>query len=113
MQLCDFGLAASQSGGAGTASYMAPELLDNAAYTYKVDVYAFGVLLNEMLARKAPFCGADPARISERVVAGQRPELAGRAPTALLDMIKSCWQADPVRRPDFASIQGMLVALNV
>ncbi len=38
--------------GAGTPAYMAPELLDGRSYNEKVDVYAFGVLLNELLTRE-------------------------------------------------------------
>jgi serine/threonine protein kinase len=35
---------------------MAPELLSGGAYSDKVDVYAAGVMLNEMLTRQVRAC---------------------------------------------------------
>ena len=37
---------------AGTPNYMAPELFLAKPYSTPVDVFAFGVLLNEMFARE-------------------------------------------------------------
>jgi serine/threonine protein kinase len=37
---------------AGTPAYMAPELLSGGAYCAKVDMYAAGVLINEMLTHQ-------------------------------------------------------------
>jgi serine/threonine protein kinase len=46
---------------------MAPELLSGGSYGPKVDVYAFGVLLNEMLTRQQPWGAAGAADIRTRV----------------------------------------------
>jgi serine/threonine protein kinase len=113
VKVCDFGLATSQKSGAGTPNYMAPELLQEASYTDKVDVYAFGVLLNELLARTSPFAGLDPARVTDLVVSGQRPDLASKAPAALLDIVAACWHADPNQRPDFKQAQELLAAVQL
>lgn len=48
LKLCDFGLVSNRDPTAGTPQYMAPELLRGAAYSYKVDAYAFGILLWEV-----------------------------------------------------------------
>lgn len=39
----------------GTKGYQAPEMLMNCGYTYKIDIFAMGVLLFIMLARSIPF----------------------------------------------------------
>lgn len=53
---------------AGTPSYMAPELLQpGKPYSAKVDVYAFGVMLNEMLGRSPPWAGMAAGDIRRQV----------------------------------------------
>lgn len=53
---------------AGTPAYMAPELLaPGKPYSSKVDVYAFGVMLNEMLCRSPPWAGMAAADIKRQV----------------------------------------------
>jgi serine/threonine protein kinase len=69
----DFGLARALDGSvvstwpaqravAGTLDAMAPEQLQGRAPTPAVDVFAFGVLLFEMLTGRRPFAGVPPGR---------------------------------------------------
>ena len=46
---------------------MAPELFQGNTYSCKVDVYAFGILLNEMQGRRSPFAGQSAAEIRQQV----------------------------------------------
>ena len=108
--MCDFGLAVTRSAGAGTPAYMAPELLQGDAYTDKADVYAFGILFNELLARKPPFAGMEPERVSNVVMAGTRPDLATGVGSQLQDIVVSCWQTDASKRPCFGQVQERLSA---
>jgi serine/threonine protein kinase len=52
----------------GTPVYMAPELFQKKSYDEKVDVFAFGTLLWELVARDVPFDGLEPADIKEMVI---------------------------------------------
>jgi serine/threonine protein kinase len=87
---------------------MAPELLQSRPFTSKADVYAFGVVFNEMLARRPPFAGLCPERISELVVNGKRPDVPSTIPVPLMQTIVKCWAQEPQDRPDFAELWQLL-----
>ncbi|MGB1285676.1 MAG: serine/threonine protein kinase, partial [Aggregatilineales bacterium] len=56
--LTDLGITSSMDMpimGAGTSSYMAPELFEGGAGDQRTDIYACGIMLFEMLARRRPF----------------------------------------------------------
>ena len=56
---------------------MSPEQWESSELTVKVDVYAFGVLLNELIVGVAPWKGlASPMAIGFRVCKGERPVTA-------------------------------------
>lgn len=51
----------------GTADYVAPELVHNVPYDYKIDLWACGVLLYEMLMGNAPFSGKNDNETFEKI----------------------------------------------
>lgn len=53
---------------------------------FKVDVYSFGVMLNEMMAKQMPFSGMGAVEIRNAVLSGGRPEIAMSAPRAMQDL---------------------------
>lgn len=74
VKLCDFGLSKSTLATAGTPSYMAPELLRGASFGVKVDVYALGILMWEIVAQQVPFGGLALDEIRQMVLEGERPD---------------------------------------
>ena len=56
---------------AGTPVYMAPELFQKRQYDEKVDVFAFGTLLWEILSREVPYDGLEAADIRAKVERGE------------------------------------------
>ncbi len=56
---------------------MAPELLEGKQYSYKVDVYSYGILLWEILSRTTPYSNLhNPMAILKYVVMDkQRPNM--------------------------------------
>lgn len=64
----------------GVPYWLAPEILMDEAYTEKVDVYSFGLLVWELLTREFPFQSVETlSKLIERVcVKGERPLVPGK-----------------------------------
>ena len=82
--------------------YMAPDIINSEAYTTKVDVYSFAVVVWEMIERKIPFPNLSPIETVAAVVNGERPPISEYNP--LKDLIRQCWSQNPADRPTFPEI---------
>jgi serine/threonine protein kinase len=111
VKLCDFGLCDATDADAGTPNYMAPELLAKKPYAEKVDVYAFGVVMWEMLAREVPFDGLAAGEIKRSVLEGRRPEMPLSVPGPTRALVVECWDQDAGKRPGCDAIIDRLNAL--
>ncbi len=90
-------MAATQAGVIlGTAAYMAPEQARGKVVDKRADIWAFGVLLHELLTGKRPFQGEDITEILASVVKEQ-PDL-GRVPAQVRPLIARCLEKDPKKR---------------
>lgn len=95
IKLCDFGLCkfkADLNRGtmqfSGTPVYMAPELFQKKSYDEKVDVFAFGTLLWELVARDVPFDGLEPSDIKEKVLAEEQLKVPFGTDKKVANLIK-------------------------
>ena len=96
---------------AGTERYMAPEQ-QKPGYGHKVDVFAFGMLANEVCTNAVPFKELDNSvQVALSVREGKRPQQDTTRPAALNTLIAHCWDADPEKRPEFALIMQELVVI--
>jgi predicted ATPase len=97
-RLCDFGVAhiagqarlSAANGIVGTLEYLSPEILSGEVVDARSDVWAFGVLLFEMLAGRRPFAAAHPAATLHAILHAAPPELEALrpdCPTALVDLV--------------------------
>ena len=121
-KVTDFGLSKSESlntaatqstmggGGAkGTPAYMAPELLQSNTFTEKTDVYAYGMIVFEVLAGDTPWSGLNQMQIMMQVcIQKDRPKIDGGAPADLVALMQRCWDHEPDARPTFAAIKAEL-----
>jgi tRNA A-37 threonylcarbamoyl transferase component Bud32 len=116
IKICDFGLArfkADLNKGSmqfsGTPAYMAPELFKKQSYDEKVDVFAFGTVVWEVLTRQVPFDALEPGDIRDRVLRGDlRLDNPVVAPRKLVSLIDMCRRPNPGERPGFEEISQYL-----
>jgi len=90
-------LGATQLGGIlGTAGYMAPEQARGDPVDKRADVWAFGVVLWEMLTGKRLFDGKTTSDVLAAVIRDE-PDL-NQAPGKVRPLLKRCLEKDPRRR---------------
>ena len=84
----------------GTAAYMAPEQARGKAVDKRADIWAFGVVLYEMLAGRAAFAGDTVTDIIAAVVT-REPDftaLPTATPASIRRLLARCLEKDPKRR---------------
>jgi serine/threonine protein kinase/Tol biopolymer transport system component len=90
-------LAATQAGVIlGTAAYMSPEQARGRSVDKRTDIWAFGVVLYELLTGKTLFQGEDVTETLASVVKDQ-PDLS-RVPRQVQPLLRRCLEKDPKKR---------------
>ncbi|CAO2818127.1 unnamed protein product [Amaranthus hypochondriacus] len=120
VKVCDFGLSRmkhstflSSRSTAGTAEWMAPEVLRNEPSDEKCDVYSFGVILWELCTLQQPWGGMNPMQVVGAVgFQHRRLDIPDTVDPAVADIIRRCWQTDPKLRPTFTEIMAALKPLQ-
>lgn len=106
----------------GTPGYMAPEQETGARVDHRADVYAFGVVMYEMLTNAAPYgeTTSFSDMVRTKLFGGPKPLRAFRhlneLPKAFDALVRRCLERDPAKRPaDMTEVLGMLrdIALDL
>jgi len=120
VKVCDFGLSCVKEipkpgdklrdTAVGSPIWMAPEVLSGHLASEKSDVYAYAIVLWEILTRKAPFSDVKSFEefLDDVIDNDKRPPLPDTTHPRLARMIQSCWDGHPKRRPYFAEILNEL-----
>jgi eukaryotic-like serine/threonine-protein kinase len=116
VKILDFGLAkrlpTTRSGGneqtltaegtiLGTPSYMAPEQIEGKPADERSDVFAFGLVLFEMLTGKRAFDGDSAAAVAAAILERVSPKISAlqpATPAALDVVVETCLAKDPAER---------------
>ncbi|TNY20924.1 kinase-like domain-containing protein [Rhodotorula diobovata] len=88
----------------GTPCWMAPEVVERRAYDSKADIWSFGITALELASGRAPNSLYPPAKALSKTIMDDPPTLdrdGGKYhySRAMKEMIDSCLQKDPLKRP--------------
>ncbi|HEX8846321.1 MAG TPA: protein kinase [Pyrinomonadaceae bacterium] len=85
----------------GTAGYMSPEQTRGLEVDARTDIWSLGIVLYEMIARRAPFEGATDSHIKVAILDREPPPLASRSqgvPHQLERIVKKALAKDKTKR---------------
>ncbi|KAJ4941015.1 hypothetical protein JOQ06_027302 [Pogonophryne albipinna] len=114
VKITDFGCNSFLS--PGKDLWTAPEHLRRQGTSQKGDVYSFSIIAQEIVLRKSTFytelCADRAEKLAKVIMSYFRPDLnfetASEKELEVYMLIKSCWEEDPERRPDFKRVENCL-----
>jgi serine/threonine protein kinase len=94
----------------GTIAYMSPEQASGQPLDARSDVFSFGSVLYELLARKQPFRGANDLEVLKAIVHGAPDPLGEEIPLALRKIVEKTLEKDLAQR--YQSMHEVVVDLK-
>ncbi|EXX68131.1 Ypk2p [Rhizophagus irregularis DAOM 197198w] len=93
----------------GVLPYIAPEILRGQTYTQAADIYSFGIIMYEVISGLPPFYDlSHDEYLAIKICQGLRPRFDIKVPQLIVDLIKSCLDANLLMRPKAEEIRDIL-----
>ena len=88
---------------------MAPEVLRGKPYTPASDIYSFAMIMWELTSLVPPFDDrAHDFHLSLSICKGERPEIIEGTSQCYVDLMKKCWDLDPLKRPTASKLKFII-----
>jgi serine/threonine protein kinase len=85
--------------------FTAPEMYEGGKSTSAVDIFAFGLILYELIVGEPVFAATlSPEEVKAKVVGGERPKMPESVNETVRKVIKRSWSCDADVRPSFDEI---------
>ncbi|CAB4415340.1 unnamed protein product [Rhizophagus irregularis] len=93
----------------GIIPFMAPEVLRGKAYTSASDIYSFSMIMWEFTSGVPPFNDRKhDLQLSLSICKGERPKIIENIPKCYIELMKKCWNEDPLKRPSVSEVKYII-----
>jgi serine/threonine protein kinase len=93
----------------GVIPFVAPELLRGNPYTPASDIYSFSMVMWEFTSGDPPFNDRKhDLQLSLSICKGERPEIIENTPQCYIDLMKKCWNQEPLKRPSSEEVRNII-----
>ncbi|CAB4410626.1 unnamed protein product [Rhizophagus irregularis] len=90
----------------GVIPYVAPEVFNEYKFTKEADIYSFGMIMWELTTGCKPFNNVEHDHtLIYKILDGERPKITKDTPECYANLMNSCWDPDPEKRPSIKDIR--------